>query len=74
MRLEIKDTRGLKKGVLWPDLEAGVVYIDCYGKYVMATDESSVVDLSDGDLFLGDAYDKESDEFTPTRCKLEVFA
>ena len=74
MSLEINDTRGIKKGILWSDLEAGVVYIDRNGAYVMATDESSVVDLSDGTLYLDTAYDKKFDEFTPTKCKLEVFA
>ena len=74
MSLEINDTRNLKKGFRWLDLDAGVVYIDCNGRYVMATDENSVVDLSDGTLYSDDVYDKEFDEFAPTKCKLEVFA
>jgi hypothetical protein len=74
MSLEINDTRSLKKGIRWLDLEAGVVYVDCHGNYVMATDESSVVDLSDGTLCNIDAYQQDFDEFTPTKCKLEVFA
>ncbi len=74
MSLEITDTRSLKKGVRWSDLQAGVVYVDCNGCYVMATDEGSVVDLSDGTVYSADVYDKEFDEFIPTKCKLEVFA
>lgn len=74
MSLEINDTRSLKKGIRWLDLQAGVVYIDCNGAYVMATDESSVVDLSDGTLHTFETYQNEYDEFTPTKCKLEVFA
>lgn len=72
--MEITDTRSLKNGYRWVDLEAGVVYIDCVGRYIMATDESSVVDLSDGFLYNSVNYDQEYDEFTPTKCKLEVFA
>jgi hypothetical protein len=74
MRLEITDTRSLKKGVRWAYLGAGVIYIDYKGAYVMATDESSVVDLSDGVLHTFETYRNEVDEFIPTKCKLEVFA
>jgi len=74
MSVEINDTRSLEKGCRWVELEAGVVYIDCNGCYVMATDESSVVDLSDGTLYSLDVYQEDYDEFTPTKCKLEVFA
>ena len=73
MTIEINDVRGSKKGVLWNDLQTGVVYIDCVGRYTMATDESSVVDLSDGFIYNSVNYDQEYDEFTPTKCKLEVF-
>ena len=51
MSVEINDTRSLKKGYRWVDLQAGVVYIDCNGHYVMATDENSVVDLANGTLY-----------------------
>ena len=74
MTIEITDTRSLKKGYRWIDLQPGVVYIDCNGHYVMATDELSVVDLANGTLYSGSEYQKEYDEFTPTKCKLEVFA
>lgn len=74
MTIEINDVRGSKKGVLWDDLQTGVVYIDCVGRYVMATDENSVVDLSDGFTYNSVNYDQDHDEFTPTKCKLEVFA
>lgn len=40
----------------------------------MATNENSVVDLSDGKLYNGNNYEADYDEFTPTKCKLEVFA
>lgn len=74
MTIEINDTRSLKKGYRWVDLQAGVVYIDCNGHYVMATDENSVVDLANGTLYTSVEYENEYDEFTPTKCKLEVFA
>lgn len=74
MSVEINDTRSLKKGYRWADLQAGVVYIDCNGHYVMATDENSVVDLANGVLYTIAEYEKDYSEFTPTKCKLEVFA
>ena len=74
MTIEINDMRGSKKGVLWNDLQTGVVYIDCNGHYVMDTDENSVVDLANGVLYTVAEYEKDYSEFTPTKCKLEVFA
>lgn len=77
MAIEINDVRGSKKGVLWGDLQVGVVYIDCYGSYMMAvefTDDLYLVNLSNGDLSTSSPYQKDYDEFTPTKCKLEVFA
>ena len=74
MSVEINDTRSLKKGYRWVDLQAGVVYIDCNGHYVMATDESSVVDLANGTLYTVAEYEENYSVFTPTKCKLEVFA
>lgn len=77
MTIEINNVRGRRKGVLWNDLQTGVVYVDCYGSYMMAVefvDETYLVNLSNGDLSTGSPYGKEYDEFTPTKCKLEVFA
>lgn len=77
MTLTINDTRNNQKGILWDSLEAGHVYIDCYGNYVMAVEGVNgeyVVNLASGDLATCNIYQTDSDEFTPTKCKLEVFA
>lgn len=77
MTIEINDVRGSKKGVLFADLQTGVVYIDCYGSYIMAVENTGdifTVNLSNGDLSTGSTYQRDYDEFTPTKCKLEVFA
>ncbi len=76
MSLEINDIRSIGKGVLWADLQVGVVYVDKYDNYLMAIDlgaEYNVVDLSDGLVSDEDSY-HAGDLFTPTKCKLEVFA
>ncbi len=76
MTLTINDTRNNHKGILWESLEAGHVYIDCYGSYVMAIDTGvvlAVVDLSDG--MVSDKNEYVGDEvFTEVTAKLEVFA
>ena len=41
MTLLINDTRNNQKGILWESLEAGQVYVDCYGNYVMAVESSN---------------------------------
>lgn len=75
MTLVINDTRNNQKGILWESLEAGHVYIDCYGNYVMAIDTGvvlAVVDLSDGMVSDKDEY--VGDEmFTEVKAKLEIF-
>lgn len=76
MTLIINDTRNNQKGILWDSLEAGSVYVDCYGNYVMAIDTGVVikmVDLSDGLVSDKDAY-AGNEEFIPVKAKLEVFA
>ncbi|UZS00809.1 hypothetical protein [Pseudomonas phage vB_PsaM_M1] len=76
MTLTINDTRNNQKGILWESLEAGHVYIDCYGNYVMAIESSSsedVVNLSTGDVMTSKHYNEEYDEFVPVKAKLEIF-
>ena len=74
MTLTITDTRNNQKGVLWDSLEAGHVYIDCYGRYIMRLDtEDAVVDLSLGEVVLNDSYDTQYDAFYSVKAKLEIF-
>lgn len=76
MTLAINDTRNSHKGILWDSLEAGHVYIDCYGNYVMAVESSNsedVVNLSTGDVMASKHYNEEYDEFVPVKAKLEIF-
>ena len=74
MTLTINDTRNNQKGILWESLEAGQVYVDCHGNYVMAIDfgnKITVVDLSDG--LVADYGEYFNEEFTLLRAKLEIF-
>ena len=75
MTLTINDTRNNQKGILWESLEAGHVYIDCYGNYVMAIDfgnKITVVDLSDGLVAHSGEYVRD-EVFTEVKAKLEIF-
>lgn len=72
MTLTINDTRNNQKGILWESLEAGHVYIDKSGWYVMCiSDENVLVNLSNGEFVEG--YDLTYDTFIPVKAKLEVF-
>jgi len=76
MMLQINDTRNQQKGILWDSLEAGHVYIDCYGNYVMAVEGVNgeyAVNLSNGEVFTSKHYNEEYDEFVPVKAKLEIF-
>ena len=76
MTLTINDTRNNQKGILWDSLEAGHVYIDCYGNYVMAVESSNseaVVNLATGEVATNKLYNEEYDEFIPVKAKLEIF-
>lgn len=74
MTITINDTRNNQKGILWESLEAGHVYIDKNGWYVMGTDYEYVVDLSNGSLYGPQEYQLSYDTFTLCKAKLEVFA
>lgn len=73
MTLLINDTRNNQKGVLWESLEAGHVYIDKNGWYLMGTDYEHVVNLSNGDLIGPTSYDMSYDTFVSCKAKLEIF-
>lgn len=71
MKLMMSEVAGKFSGA---DLQPGVVYVDCCGEYMLATDEPSMVNLCDGTRVCEDYYNTTYDVFTPTECKLEVFA
>ena len=74
MTLTINDTRNNQKGVLWDSLEAGHVYIDNNGRYVMAVDsEDFIINFSEGEVVSHTEYDVEYDRFIPVKAKLEIF-
>ena len=80
MTLTINDTRNNQNGLpslcealLWESLEAGHVYTDNNGRYVMGTDYEYVVNLSNGDLIGPTFYDMSYDTFMSCKAKLEIF-
>lgn len=78
MTLFINDTRNNQKGILWEALEAGSVYVDKNGWYVMCVDEAypcSVINLSNGERITetNSIYDLAYDGFVPVKAKLEIF-
>ena len=74
MTLTINDTRNNQKGILWDSLEAGHVYIDKNGWYVMAVDsEDFIINFSEGEVVSHTEYDVEYDRFIPVKAKLEIF-
>lgn len=76
MTLTINDTRNNQKGILWESLEAGHVYIDKNGWYVMAVEngfDDYAVKLDTGELLGESIYDQQYDRFTEVKVKLEVF-
>lgn len=73
MTLTINDTRNNQKGLLWDALEAGHVYIDKNGWYVIGTDHEYILHLSTGELISPKFYSMSYDEFLPVKAKLEIF-
>lgn len=74
MTITINDTRNTQKGILWGSLEAGHVYIDKNGWYVMCLEDCEwIVNLANGETTYNQDYDIDCDKFIPVKCRLEIF-
>lgn len=69
--MEVKHM-SLAKPVDFTELVRGGVYRDAYGKYVIVTDELSVVDLQTGYLQSIAIYYSSEDHFVPVEATLEI--
>lgn len=70
--MEINDVRHIKQGVNRDELKIGGVYIEEDGLYVMYTDEDSVVNLSNGEVYEVEGNYNDSSQFIPVNAVLEI--
>ena len=70
--MKVNDTRNTNQPVNRLDLKQGEVYIDEDGFFVLSTDEDSVVNLSNGEIYDLEARYNDSSEFVPVNAVLEV--
>lgn len=70
--MEINDVRHINQTVNRDELKIGGVYIEEDGLYVMYTDEDSVVNLSNGEVYEVEGNYNDSSEFIPVNAVLEI--
>jgi hypothetical protein len=73
MTITINDTRNTKQVLNRFQLTEGSLYLNQFGRYVIFTDNSCLVDLKTGELIDSSEYDADA-EFTPISARLEVYA
>lgn len=70
--MKVNDTRHINQVVFRLDLRQGGVYIDENELYVIFTDEGSVVNLSNGEVYDLEVNYHDSSEFIPVNAVLEI--
>ena len=70
--MKVNDTRHVNQVVTLHELKQGGVYIDEDGLYVIFTDEGSVVNLSNGEVYDLEINYNDSSDFTPVNAVLEI--
>lgn len=70
--MKVNDTRHINQVVNRHEVKQGGVYIDEDGLYVIFTDEGSVVNLSNGEVYDLEVIYNDSSDFIPVNAVLEV--
>ena len=70
--MKINDVRHINQVVTRHELKTGEVYVDEDEAFVLRTDSRSVVDLSNGYVYVLDETYNDSSEFIPVNAVLEI--